>query len=105
MKKIISVVMVIMIFTGCASIISSPKQKVKVTAAPGDAHVVITADNGKEYYNGNPSEITLPRKYEYSVVVSMPGFLDQKILITKNFNGWLVGNLCFGGIPGGLLIF
>lgn len=105
MKKIAAAILVVLMFSGCATIVGSPKQKVKVSAEPGQAHVVITSERGLEIYNGEPGEIRLPRKNAYTVIVSMPGYLDQKVVITQSFNGWVLGNICFGGIPGGTIDF
>jgi hypothetical protein len=92
------------LFAGCATIVSGTKQKVKISANPEKAEVVITSDKtGQEFYKGAPGDVKLPKNTTYTVAVSMEGYATQKVILTRSFNGWVVGNLCFGGIPGGVV--
>lgn len=96
----LSILLLVVVIVSCSSIVSGTKQKVSVTTNP-NAAVVITSSSGVEFYNGSaPVEIKLPRKNEYSVKIQLEGFQEENVLITKSFNTWYIGNLCFGGIIG-----
>lgn len=47
-----------------------------------------------------PQTIRLPRKNEYQIEFTSPGFQPQKIALTKGTNGWIWGNLLVGWIVG-----
>lgn len=105
MKKIVLLLIAVSFLAGCASIVSGTKQKVRVNADPGKAVVTIVSQSGIEYYKGAPAEVQLPRKETYTVEIAMDGYLTQKIVVSHALNGWFIGNLCFGGIPGGVVDF
>jgi len=47
-----------------------------------------------------PQTIKLPRKNEYQIEFSVPGYRSQSLALTKGVNGWVFGNLLIGWIPG-----
>ncbi len=56
------------------------------------------------YYSGeSPAVVKLPRKHSYTVTVQAGGYASQTLLISKQFNAWFIGNIIFGGIPGGVV--
>ena len=88
----------------CATIFSGTDQAVNVETQPVSADVVIKADTGIVFYEGEaPATVDLPRKNEYTVTVSMDGYEERTVPITQGFNAWVVGNLICGGIPGGVV--
>ncbi|MFA6508834.1 MAG: hypothetical protein WCT14_22235 [Treponemataceae bacterium] len=103
MKKVLAIVSLVALLSGCATIVSGTKQKVKISSEPNRAQIVITAASGQEFYKGGPTEIELPRNNAYTVEITMAGYQPQKVMITKGFNAWFVGNLLCGGIPGGVV--
>lgn len=105
MKRVaILFVVASVLLASCATIVSGTKQKVKISANPEKAVVVITSDKtGQEFYRGAPGDVKLPKNTTYTVMVSMDGYAPQKVILTRSFNGWVIGNLCFGGIPGGVV--
>ncbi|NLJ10796.1 MAG: PEGA domain-containing protein [Treponema sp.] len=107
MKRMKNLVLVLvglsLMLSGCATIVSGTKQKVKVSSEPAKAQIVVIGQDGKEYYKGGPGEISLPRSKTYTVEISMDGYATQKVSIDKSFNMWFVGNICFGGIPGAVV--
>jgi len=46
-----------------------------------------------------PQVIQLPRKNEYSIEFSVPGYRSQSIALTKGVNGWVFCNFIIGSIP------
>ena len=105
MKKLLLLLISVSFLAGCASIVSGTKQKVKVSADPGKAQITIVSASGVEFYKGEPAEVQLPRKETYTVEIAMEGYVNQKVVVSHALNGWFIGNLCFGGIPGGVVDF
>ena len=87
----------------CATIISGTGQEVSVSSVPR-AQIQIKADTGMVFYAGDsPVIVKLPRKHSYTVTVQAGGYASQTLVITREFNAWFVGNILFGGIPGGVV--
>ena len=55
------------------------------------------------YAGDSPAIVKLPRKHSYTVTVQAGGYASQTLVITREFNAWFVGNILFGGIPGGIV--
>lgn len=89
---------------GCATIVSGTTSKVTVSSNP-PAYVVIKDRHGKEVAaTQTPSQIELRRGFfrpaHYTAVVEAPGYVPKKIDMKYEFNGWSMGNILIGGIPG-----
>lgn len=52
-----------------------------------------------------PASVSLPRKNEYQLDVSLDGYETQTVAITRGTNGWIWGNLIFGWIVGFIIDF
>ena len=87
---------------GCASIMRGSKQKVSVNSSPAQAHVLIKTTGGMTVYEGKtPFTTDLSKKDEYMVTVSLEGYKDKTVNITKDgIEGWFWGNIICGGIIG-----
>ncbi len=93
----------IVLLGSCATIISGTSQEVSLSSTPR-AKIEIKANTGIVYYSGDsPVVVKLPRKYSYTVTIQAGGYASQTVLITKQFNAWFIGNIIFGGIPGGVV--
>lgn len=87
----------------CATIVSGTKESVSIKSTPPGT-VKVTASNGQVFYTGStPKRLRLPRGNTYTVEVTVPGYKSQTIQITHGFNNWFIGNIIFGGIPGGVV--
>ena len=96
-------VLSIALANSCATIISGTGQEVSVSSVPR-AQIQIKADTGLVFYAGDsPAIVKLPRKHSYTVTVQAGGYASQTLVITREFNAWFVGNILFGGIPGGIV--
>lgn len=96
-KEIIFVtVLILLITTSCATIVSGTKQNVKFSSNPSSATVFIDeVEMGK-----TPFEIRLSRTNEHSVMIKLDGYQTYETKLTKSFNAWYLGNIVFGGIIG-----
>jgi|GEM_PF-1321775 len=102
---------IILITTGCASIVSHSDWPVTFNSNPSNAEIVISNKDGKEIQHGiTPTTITLPSgdgyfsSQTYFVAVKLNGYADQKGTLESRMNGWYVGNLLFGGLIGFLIV-
>ncbi|MDB6058695.1 MAG: hypothetical protein JWO95_2539 [Verrucomicrobiales bacterium] len=92
------------VISGCASIISGTNQTINITSVPDAADVKIEkltiAENYTAFEGKTPAKATLPRKGSYLVTVSLAGYQKAQIPLDPGMNGWVWGNLLFGGLVG-----
>ena len=105
------VVLVPLLFSGCATIFGKSAYPVSIRTTPAGATVSITDKKSKEVFKGTtPATVTLKSgagffsKAEYQVKLSAPGFGEQIIPVNYKLNGWYFGNLLIGGLLGMLII-
>ena len=92
---------------GCATIVGGgPSQSVTLNSTPQGAAFTIKSSSGLQMAAGNaPQTLRLPRKNEYQVDFTVPGYQPQSVAITKGTNGWIWGNLVIGWIVGFIVDF
>lgn len=104
MKKItfniIMIVASIGLFSSCATILSGTKQKVSLSTSPSGARVYV---NGADKEVLTPANIKVPRKSKVTYTFQKQGYEDGNITQEGEFNPIVIGNIVFGGIPGGLI--
>lgn len=105
------VVLVPLLFSGCATIFGKSAYPVSIRTTPAGATVSITDKKSKEVFKGTtPATVRLKSgagffsKAEYQVKLSAPGFGEQIIPVNYKLNGWYFGNLLIGGLLGMLII-
>jgi hypothetical protein len=108
MVGIIAMCTVATLSSGCATIVSGTRQDVNINSNPQPAEVHIYEGNGgpggPEVGGGRtPMGVSLARDKTYTVVVSAAGYQEVRVRIDKGFNLWVLGNLCCGGILGGVI--
>lgn len=86
----------IVCFSSCATLVNGPRQTVDVITNPIGAHVRV---DGMDY-GTTPAKISLERKNDHFVVVSLPGHQEQQFILKHRINGYFWGNIVFGGMPG-----
>lgn len=107
-KQIAMLMLVTLLVSGCATIVSGSKQNVKITSDPSVADVkieqLLLTTNVVEWEGKTPANIKLLRKGSFLVTVSFPGYQKAEIPISSaGMNGWVWGNLAFGGLIGILI--
>jgi hypothetical protein len=97
-----TVVAAITALSGCATIVGGgTSQPVSLQSAPGAATYAIRSSSGISMAQGTtPATVSLPRKNEYQVEVSLAGYQPQSTVLTRGINGWIWGNLVVGWILG-----
>ena len=80
----------------CATIISGRSQELPVTSNPSEA--IVTIGSMKQV---SPATFILDRRQGvYVVKVQKEGYETVEVTLKKGVNGWVFGNLIFGGIIG-----
>lgn|GEM_PF-307321 len=107
MKRNITFILLIFLFSSCATMKNGPTQLVFFNSNPHGALITI---DGKEY-GTTPKSIELRRdcgsrdikdKKSYDVVIDLEGYSPYEIKITREIDGknWFLGNLLLGGVIG-----
>ncbi len=101
---------------GCAQFIGQPDQTIPILSTPENATVVIRNSQGRRVFKGTtPTIVSLPKSdgsyfggQNYSVEISLPGYLSRQIIIQSSATfGYVLGNVLWGwpvGAVGGLVI-
>jgi len=94
--EIVSGLVATALLTSCASIVSGTHQEVRVNSAPSGANVrvdgAITAQT--------PALLTLSSKESHMLRIEMAGYRPFEVALTQKTNGWIFGNIFFGGLIG-----
>jgi PEGA domain-containing protein len=83
----------------CASIIHGTGQKLNIASVPAGATVSVD----DEVVGVTPVVAKLRRNDPHTIVVKLEGYQPFQIKTTRHMDGWVLGNLVFGG-PLGLII-
>ena len=95
-KNVIGVLVGAVLLTGCATIMNGDMVNVPVYTTPSGATVVI---NGAKYTS--PTTVTVPRgKGDFKLHIEKEGYEPVDIMLTQSVDGWLWGNILFGGLIG-----
>jgi hypothetical protein len=96
----------VFIFSGCATIVHGSRQSISFASVPGGAKIFID----KKEVGQTPKIISLRRngklngqkagKKFYDVKLELDGFLPYEMKIIRKGDGWVAGNLLFGGLIG-----
>ena len=94
---------------GCATIISGKNQEIQISSTPAQAQVKVERVSGgglvSAWQGTTPATASLARKYEYLLTVSLEGYHPVEMSLESGSNGWVWGNLLFGGIIGLIIDF
>lgn len=100
MKKLLLTVCILLplcvTFTGCGTIMDGTKQEIGFSSSPSNA--VVTIDG--KMIGTTPLTESLKRKNTHKVVMTLDGYHPYEMTLTKKTNGWVWGNIIFGGLIG-----
>ena len=97
MKKsvILSMLAIVIINSGCASLVTGTKQHVPITSIPAGASIKINGeDKGK-----TPIAVDLKRNAYHTVLIEMPGYEPYRLETTKGVNPWVLGDILIFALP------
>ncbi len=103
-KKSIGLLLIIVVLlTGCASIIHGSRQDIRVVSNPSGAVVRVNLNNQA---TTTPGMLTLSRKeIAYALTFEKEGYKPVEVSLRRTVDGWLFGNIIFGGIIGIVIDF
>ena len=114
MKQILIAVLasaVLMVGTGCASIIQGSHKNVQISSNPSGAKFTIYNKAGKAVEaRTTPATVSLERssgyfsKEDYRLVFEQAGYFTGETKLKASVNGWYFGNIVFGGLIGLLIV-
>src|SRR5512147_1151061 len=91
------VLILLLAFTGCATIMAGGPDRIPVSTNPPGATVFV--DNIPA--GQTPLMITLDRQHSSGVIrIELAGFAPVTLVRTTSINGWFWANLCIGGLIG-----
>lgn len=86
----------VLILSGCATIIHGSRQTVGISSNPSNAKVTIDGHS----YGATPASALLTRKDNHLVKIDLPGYMPYETTLTRSVDGWIAGNIIFGGLIG-----
>lgn len=95
MKKLFPLLAALLL-ASCATIIHGTRQDISFSSTPSGAKVYI---NGMDK-GSTPVIVNLERKNTYVVKIQIDGYIPYETNIIKKVDGWIAGNIIFGGLIG-----
>ncbi len=89
----------LLLVAGCASIMAGSPSTLTVNSVPKDVTVTIMG-GGTTTVQHTPCSIILNKQNDYTVTLEYQGYRSEQIVIQRTINGWVWGNILFGGIIG-----
>jgi hypothetical protein len=99
MKKtfLIAGITITLLLSSCASIVSGSKQNINFNSTPSGATVWVDDVN----LGVTPVIAQLERiKINQKVKIELQGYKPYELILNRKTNGWIWGNILFGGIIG-----
>ena len=93
-------IVLVLALAGCATIIHGSTQDIRVSSQPSGAVVRV---NGMA--TTTPGVLKLERKGLHTLVFEKSGYRSVEVRLNKTVDGWLFGNILFGGIIGLVIDF
>src|SRR4051812_30536890 len=90
------VICIVLVATGCASIVDGSSQVVSFNSNPNSARVLV---NGTEI-GRTPLSTQIKRSGDTVVLFRKDGYADQTISLQTKLNPWFWGNILCGGTIG-----
>lgn len=109
--KLISLGLVVILLSSCASIVSKSSYPLNINSNPAQADIVIKKSNGSIVYQGNtPAVVELKsgekffKRASYTVTFTKEGYGTMVMPVEFKVDGWYWGNFIFGGWLGFFII-
>ena len=94
-KIILFTILVSVMLNSCATIMSGQRQMVAFSTEPSGAEINI---DGRTI--GTTPMNTKIKRTAHAVKFQKEGYRDSDYFFNKKFNGWYLGNILLGGLPG-----
>ena len=97
--------------SSCATIFTATKYQVAFNTTPEGAGITIENREGKVIFEGTtPTTVKLKssagymKKEEYKITFTKDGYAQKVVHISAELDGWYIGNILLGGLPGMLIV-
>ncbi len=113
MKKLICLLLLPFLLTGCAAVMGNNEEKVYIDSTPAGVPFVISDNKGQITLMGTtPQSVTLKKadgsyfgKMAYTLTLKQEGFYSASVPLEYRFSPWYTfGNIIFFGVPGWLIV-
>ena len=109
--RVIALCAFVISLSSCATIFTATKYKVAFNTNPEDAGITIENRAGEIIFEGKtPTTVKLKssagymQREEYKITFTKNGYVTKTVFIAAELDGWYIGNILLGGIPGMLII-
>lgn len=82
--------------SSCGTILHGSRQDIAISSNPSSATVVVNNQNVGQ----TPITVNLSRKESHDVKIELEGYMPFETTIIRKVDGWIAGNIIFGGIIG-----
>ncbi|URQ60078.1 hypothetical protein LQ939_15280 [Pantoea alhagi] len=113
MKRLLLALAAATLLSGCATIVGSETQSVRIDSIPQGTTFVVQDETGRAVAEGvTPKTVVLEKsngryfgKKSYLVMMERPGYVPLTLPLREKANLWyILGNIPLGGFPGWLLV-
>ena len=91
-----SLIFLLLLANGCASIIDGKQQEMTFNSEPDGAKITI---NGRQI-GTTPMTTSIDRKKDQTLLIEKEGYKPVTMQLTTTLNGWFWGNILLGGVIG-----
>ena len=90
-----------LLLSGCATMFNPGPTMFSATSTPSGATVVVTALQSNETFTQvTPADFTLQLSSDYKLTFELDGFRSEEIIVRRTINGWFIGSILLGVLPG-----
>lgn len=101
----------VMSVNSCATLFTSTKYNVAFSTSPEGAAITIENRAGEVIFEGEtPTTVKLKsaagymKGEQYKITFTKKGYVQKVVNISAELDGWYIGNLLIGGLPGMLIV-
>ena len=94
--RLVALVFVYFLTTGCATIIKGTTQEIPISSDPSGADILVDG----QLVGTTPADVEIKRKRDHLVVIEKTNYQPKSVAVVKNVGGAVWGNIIAGGLIG-----